>query len=490
MQFTPQRLGPGAIYLRALDGFFRSNGDLIRVAEIEPQILWTKGTGKGSQPGGSPAERRSLATLPQRVLTHGVGYPVGGTICDQTEHVAEFRRWNAELGVAWTSEHLSIMHVPRENGAARQSCGFLMPPIQTEAAVRLAARNIAERRAALGLPFAFETGVNYFALRDGEMQDGEFFAAVAEEADCGILLDLTNLWINEKNGRATIREILTRLPLERVWEVHLAGAELERGYWVDAHSREIDAELIALTAEIIPSFPNLGAIIFELAPDRVASFGECAYLKEMETLNRLWGRVSTASAETQTGQRPSRRVGADAGPALTPERWERAIAERMLPRPIRFASDALAVALTLLDEERFLLYGHLAGSFRSGALAELLGNTIRLLLLALGKQGLEELIGRYTAATPPAAFPTDEAIEFRRYMDAHPLAVDGLDDVLRFEAALIEAAANNAVVRVELSRGIDELLTNLAEGRLPGKGTRRATVLEIGVDPAPWIRVA
>ncbi len=488
--FTPTRLGPGAIYLRALDGFFRSNGDLIRVAEIEPQILWTKGTGKSSQPGGSPAERRSLATLPQRVLTHGVGYPVGGTICDQTEHVAEFQRWNCELGVAWTSEHLSVMHVQGKKGAARQSCGFLMPPIQTEAGVRLAARNIMERRAALGLPFAFETGVNYFARREGEIPDGEFFAAVAGEADCGILLDLTNLWINQKNGRATIREILTQLPLARVWEVHLSGSEMERGYWVDAHSREIDPELIALTAEIVPSFPNLGAIIFELAPDRVASFGECAYLKEMETLNRLWSRVSSGSAEALIVRSRARCVAKEANPGLTPERWERAIAERMLPRPIRFASDALAAPLNLLDEERFLLYGHLAGSFRSGALAELLGNTIRLLLLALGKQGLEALIARYMAATPPAAFPTDEAVEFRRYMDAHPLAVDGLDDVLRFEAALIEAAANNAVVHVELSRGIDELLTGLAEGRLPGKGLQPATVLEIGVDPAPWIRVA
>ena len=44
MAFQPPRLGPGAIYLRSLDGLFRSNSDLIKVAEIEPQTLWTKGT--------------------------------------------------------------------------------------------------------------------------------------------------------------------------------------------------------------------------------------------------------------------------------------------------------------------------------------------------------------------------------------------------------------------------------------------------------------
>ena len=95
MSFHPPRLGPGAIYLRSLDEVFRANPDLIKVAEIEPQVLWTKSTTPGARPAGNPAERRFLGTLPQRVLTHGVGYPIGGTICDQTDHIPEFGRWNS-----------------------------------------------------------------------------------------------------------------------------------------------------------------------------------------------------------------------------------------------------------------------------------------------------------------------------------------------------------------------------------------------------------
>src|SRR6202521_2341802 len=106
MTFDPPRLGPGAIYLRSLDGLFRSNADLIKVAEIEPQTLWTKSTAAGSLPRGSPLEMRRLSALPQRFLTHGVGYPVGGTICDQECHVGEFRLWTEELASPWTSEHL------------------------------------------------------------------------------------------------------------------------------------------------------------------------------------------------------------------------------------------------------------------------------------------------------------------------------------------------------------------------------------------------
>ena len=182
----------------------------------------------------------------------------------------QFRAWTEALNAPWTSEHLSIFHVRGPSG--EQPCGFLMPPLQTEAGVSLAARNITRRAAALGKPFAFETGVNYFAPRSCEMPDGEFFRAVAEAADCGILLDLTNLWANHKNGRAEIHDVLVRLPFERVWEVHLAGLEFAHGHWLDAHSNGIDDELVDIASDVVADLPNLGAIIFEIAPDRIDQF--------------------------------------------------------------------------------------------------------------------------------------------------------------------------------------------------------------------------
>src|SRR3954463_12892291 len=108
MAFRPEPIGPGAVYLRALDEIFRANGDLIQVAEVEPQTLWTKGTAPGARPRGSEIELSRLAALPQRRLTHGVGFPLGGTLCDNETHIDEFRRWTDGLAAPWTSEHLSI----------------------------------------------------------------------------------------------------------------------------------------------------------------------------------------------------------------------------------------------------------------------------------------------------------------------------------------------------------------------------------------------
>ncbi len=481
MTLRPPRLGPGAVYVRSLDAAFRSNPDLIRVAEIEPQTLWTKGTAEGALPRGSPEELRHIAALPQRTLTHGVGCPIGGLLCDERQ-APLFRLWNDELDVPWTSEHLSIFHV---RGAHReQTCGFLMPPLQTEAQVELAASNIVRRREALGRPFAFETGVNYFAPRDCEMRDGEFFAAVAEAADCGILLDLANLWANERNGRARISDVLADLPLERVWEVHFAGLEFAHGHWLDAHAGGIDDELIAIAEEVIPGLPNLGAILFEVSSDRLPSFGERGLLREMEKLHRLWDSNHPA---TLTRAAARRSFAEPAAP--TPEEWERLIASHLLPADDRPHCNGESLHLKRPDDRSFALYACLAASFRTGAIADLLENTTRLLLLGMGETGLRDLMDRYVAATPPVAFPTDEALSFRRYMEAHPVAVPGLEDVLKFEAAMIEAAANNTAIRVQLSRDMDSVLADIAMGRVPGPSSDRpATVLEIGVDPVPFVR--
>jgi uncharacterized protein (UPF0276 family) len=486
MTFEPPRLGPGAIYLRSLDSLFRSHADLIKVAEIEPQSLWTKGTAPGSLPRGSPGELRHLQGLPQNFLTHGVGCPIGGTICDQRQ-APQFRVWTEALNAPWTSEHLSIFHVHGAGG--EQPCGFLMPPLQTEAGASLAASNITRRAAALGKPFAFETGVNYFAPRSCEMPDGEFFRAVAEAADCGILLDLTNLWANHKNGRAKIHDVLARLPLERVWEMHLAGLEFAHGHWLDAHSNGIDDELVDIASDVVADLPNLGAIIFEIAPDRIGRFGERNLLLELEKVHLLWGKArGTARCTSNTKVSARQPLAEPATPS--PEDWERMLANRMLHSGGLPPVSTEQLELRGSDERAFSLYLQLVASFRRGAIAELMENTTRLLLLGMGEAELRRLMDRYVAATPPVAFPTDEALGFRRFLEENPLAIPGLEDLSKFESTLIAAAADGGSKQVELSKDIDAVLGELAMGRLPGPSTEcPGTVLEIAVDPVPAVRM-
>jgi hypothetical protein len=162
----------------------------------------------------------------------------------------------------------------------------------------------------------------------------------------------------------------------------------------------------------------------------------------------------------------------------------------MLPAGDRPTDAGARLQIRTADERSFSLYARLAASFRTGAIAELLENTTRLLLIAIGEEALRDLLDRYISVTRPAAFPTDEALNFRRFIDANPISAPGLEEMLKFEATLIEAAANSLTIQVTFAKDIDAMLADIAAGRLPGPSSDRPeTVLEIGVDPVPFVRM-
>jgi hypothetical protein len=361
-----------------------------------------------------------------------------------------------------------------------------MPPSQTEAAVMVAAENIARRQALTRRPIAFETGVNYFSPRPGEMSDGAFFAAVAEAADCGILLDLSNLWVNARNGRQALDEVLETLPFPRVWEMHLAGAEFAHGYWLDAHSGAIASELVAIASELVAELPHLQAIVFELAPDRAATFGETAFLRQIEVLTSVWAGVRRGR-----GVRPRKHSSAHygrGGGGREPAAWERLIATRLLPPADQ--PPGARTPLDAADEAGFALYARLVASSRHGAIAKLLEHTLRLLLVALGEAATVALLDAYVETTSPALFPSDEALGFRGFLLRCMPAVPGLPEILAFEAALIEAIADDRTVRLQLARDVDELLAQIASGRVPPPAPAGPLrTLEVGADPTPGVRV-
>lgn len=440
------RLGPGAVYCEALHPLFEAHGDLIRVAEIEPSSFWIK------EPGASGAIRSNalalerIAALPQAKLVHGVGYPIGGTHCDGDAHVGEQRRWAERLAAPWTSEHLSF------NESKAGAAGFLLPPRQSAAGVALAAGNIRNRAASLGArPFAFETGVNYLAPQPGDLADGDFFAAVAEAADCLILLDLHNLWANERNGRQRVADAVAALPAERVCELHLAGGMEKDGYWLDSHSGLVAPDLMAIAAEVVAAMPNLGAIIFEVSPQFLGAVPEAAFLRQIEQLHLLWEKAGRSAAPRRRPP-PSRQAGAEGDETSL---YEQALV-RALTGPPR-------------DEEEngLALYRTLIASFRNGALADLLPHTLRLLALDLGEPGLDSLLAAYREASAPPLFPADEALAFASWFAANGPAIAYAEDVLGLEAGIIRLISEGGAGELCLRHDPTLILAALEEGRAP-----------------------
>lgn len=86
---------------------------------------------------------------------------------------------------------------------------------------------------------ALENVSSYIAYRDSIMTEWEFLSAVAERADCGILLDINNIFVSAHNHGFHPRQYLRGVPRERVVQFHLAG-HTDKGEWLlDSHDAEV-----------------------------------------------------------------------------------------------------------------------------------------------------------------------------------------------------------------------------------------------------------
>jgi uncharacterized protein len=458
-----RELGVGLIYDPRLEPLLESFHSEITVMELEPQTWWEKiSHGDEWRYRLNPTAVDRLADFPGAKLMHGIGQPVGGSVSDPVEHLTLLRATADRLDAVWVSEHLSFNRVVVDGGIAES--GFLLPPRQHAAGISVAARNVADYGRALGRPVAFETGVNYLSPGPDEMADGQFWGAVAERAGSGILLDLHNLWCNEVNGRVPILDVIGQLPLDRVWEIHLAGGMELAGYWLDAHSGRIPDPLVEIAAEVIPRLPNLGAILYEVLPEHVDALGMDVIGEQVATLSQLWKLRAPSRITRDT--RAASRVDAP-----TPEEvasvgdWEMTLYQTICgsPRPDhRYSS--------LENDPGVGVYRELVADFRRSSLARALRYTVTMMLLGLGGRGAARLFDAFFAECPAQAYRAVEADNFARFLVGRTDVlgrVRYLREVLNYEHALIRATVHGADSRIEWTADPTAILGSLERGRLP-----------------------
>ena len=98
-------------------------------------------------------------------------------------------------------------------------------------------------RAAISKPFLLENNVCYLDFGEQELEEPAFLNELCTRSGCGLLLDLHNVYVNWRNGRADIERFLASLDLSRVVEVHLAGGLTYDGVYLDAHSGPVPEDL-------------------------------------------------------------------------------------------------------------------------------------------------------------------------------------------------------------------------------------------------------
>lgn len=430
------RLGLGMTYVAGLEEVIAEVSDLLDVIEVEPQTFWLADPGAASDATG-PRFRidhealAGVAALPQAKLLHSVSLPVGSVRPPELAQVDLVAALCRELGAAWVSEHLAFNRAWGEKGPFMT--GFFLPPRQTWAGVEAAAATIRTVAKRLPTRFAFETAVSYLAPRPDELPDGEFIAAVATEADCDILLDLHNIFANERNGRQPVSAFLASLPLDRVVELHVAGGFELSGFWLDAHSGLVQPEVMQLLREVLPQLPNVRALIFEMLPAFAQQVSVPALRQQLVELRGIWQScVHRGGAPARISVHSAHRGSA---PSPSPQEWEDTLGALAVGRSLD-----TPLARELRADGGTALYQALILEGRAGMLAGALPQTIEQLLMQLGEAGVRSLLSRFAAAQDASLFGANEALAFADFVLQlqAPCALD-LRDIVILERDRIDS---------------------------------------------------
>jgi uncharacterized protein (UPF0276 family) len=419
-------LGVGLVHLPGLGPLIDELCTLPDVIELEPQAFWSEtGVDRPFQINEALLEQASRG---RPALVHSVGFPVGGCSDGDPRQAVALRETIACLYPAWWSEHASLVWAGSEG--RKRHLGFLMPPVQSVESVGLIADRIKRLQDAFGIPFAFETGVNYLQPSAAQLSDGVFWGAIADEADCGILLDLHNIWANAANGREPLHKVISELPLERVWEVHLAGGQSHDGYWLDSHSGLPPDGLIELASEIVRRLPNLHAVILEIIPDylSVSDISARDIADCLRVLGCIWSRRGQAS--NAIGKAPVQPPRFDDGtPSMIS--WERSLEQ---------ALDASGPKGPLISDPGISVYRDLIAMARRGMIVETLPLSLRYLLHTCGEITVDGLFRRFWEAVPFQPFMVAEAQAFADFVRGVAAQLPHLSELLDFELAAHQAA--------------------------------------------------
>jgi uncharacterized protein (UPF0276 family) len=265
--------------------------------EVSPENYLGRG---GHQP-------EALAELAGRypVVTHGLTMSIGGVDPLDGTYLRDLAGFVRAIGSPWHSDHLCFGSV---DGRAMHD--LLPVPFKRQGVQRIADR-IRTARDVLGVPLAIENVSYYWHPGRAEMGEAEFLARVCEAADCALMLDVNNAYVNSQNFGFDVDAWMATAPLDRVVQIHVAGHEWyavdERGLGepraphadgaiiVDTHGADVPDPVLALLGRVLA---RTGPVPIVLERDQnVPSLD--ALLAEMERIRSVAPRAEQHAALAQ-----------------------------------------------------------------------------------------------------------------------------------------------------------------------------------------------
>ena len=182
---------------------------------------------------GRPLEILDQILEQYRVVQHGVSLYFGSAEKLNRTHLKKLKSLVKRTNTPWISDHLAWGSVDG------QYTHDLIPMPYTKAVAKHTADKIRAVRDFVEVPICVENVSSYAEFHASDMTEWEFLSEVAERADCGILLDVNNVYVSSKNHGFNPYEYLTHIPHDRVGQIHIAGHSKFKKYLLDTHDHPV-----------------------------------------------------------------------------------------------------------------------------------------------------------------------------------------------------------------------------------------------------------
>ncbi|MBD2743119.1 DUF692 domain-containing protein [Coleofasciculus sp. FACHB-1120] len=204
-----------------------------------------------------PYKQQELELLADHfpLIPHAINLSLGSAEGLDADYLRKLAELIKRLNPPWWSEHICFTK------AGGVDIGHLSPLPYTHEAVEVLCRNIAQVRRYIDVPLILENISYLLTVPGAEMTEAQFLAEVVERSDCGLLLDVTNLYINAVNHNYDIYAFLAQLPLERVVQLHFVGGHWHNGVLIDSHSHSTHPEVWTLMEEVVARIPVKGIVL-------------------------------------------------------------------------------------------------------------------------------------------------------------------------------------------------------------------------------------
>lgn len=205
--------------------------------------------------GGRPMYVLDQVAESYPIVMHGVSMSVGSTDPLDWDYLRKLKELAARTKAHWVSDHLCW------TGVSGLNVHDLLPMPYTDESLAHVIGRVREIQEYLERPIVLENPSTYLEFAQSNWTEWDFLATVAEEADCGLLLDVNNVYVSAFNHSFEPKTYIDAIPRDRVVQHHLAGHTNKGAHIIDTHNDHVIDEVWELYRHSYSRFGSVPTLL-------------------------------------------------------------------------------------------------------------------------------------------------------------------------------------------------------------------------------------